>query len=205
MNINKFLKKISSEIRVNFKSVTFDKVSDLGYVQFLQTINGGYFFENGVHFYSVNAVDDYNDLENNNCILGKLYDFAHIDDLYFIGQDVFGNQFAINNSNNSIVSLNIETGDFEWISQNFLEFISKIYNDYDYFAGTNLINKLERNYIEDLANGFRLCPKYPFVLGGSYEIENLYLKFHTENLKFNATLAKQIYEKEDGTDFTLSF
>ena len=96
---------------------------------------------------------------------------------------------------------NIETGDTEILSENFLELLSKIYSDFDFYSGANFLNDLKRNWMEDLANGFRLCPKYPFVLGGSYEIENLYLKLHQENLKFNASLARQILDHKDGTNF----
>lgn len=129
-------------------------------------------------------------------------DFAELArGLNCFAQDVFGNQFAFKDG--GVVFFNIETGEQEPISKNFGSWVDTIFNDIDYYTGISLINLLEPNVKEDLSHGFRLCPKYPFVLGGEYQLDNLYLKYFDENIKYNSSIAKQIYNLKDGQSINL--
>jgi len=76
--------------------------------------------------------------------------------------------------------------------------LSVLLNDVNYFTGVELAKELIENKREDLSAGFRLCPKMPFVMGGEYKLDNLYLKLFDKNLSYNAAIARQVICLEDG-------
>jgi hypothetical protein len=49
-----------------------------------------------------------------------------------------------------------------------------------------------------------LIPKIPFVLGGKYEVDNLYAGNIVDAMRFRASLARQISAIPDGTAITIS-
>ena len=113
------------------------------------------------------------------------------------GQDIFGNLFAFRNSG-KVVFLNIETAEIEEIASDFKDWLEVFLCDVNYFTGVELIKDLNEVEAEELARGYRLCPKVPFVMGGSYQKENLYLKFSDKNINYNASIARQLVGLKDG-------
>ena len=49
-----------------------------------------------------------------------------------------------------------------------------------------------------LSQGYRLSPIKPFVLGGEYVNQNLFLNKYIDNLELNSSIALQIYGLPDG-------
>ncbi len=111
--------------------------------------------------------------------------------------DLFGNQFVI--ENDLISFLNIESGELTEVCSDRRYLIDAIEKDFDYFTVRNISEKLSHTDIIQLANGFRFCPKFPFVLGGEYEFNNIYLKECFSNIDLNFSIAFQMHNLPDGT------
>ena len=179
-----------------------NKLIDKTYLEFTSMFNGAYFFNNSLHFFRCgHEVIDYQDIQLINKIIFKYYKNFLNDMLFFFAEDVFGNLFGFEQSE-KIIMFNIESGDKEVISSDFNNYLNALFNDIEYFTG--------RKYASDpaisnqLNKGYRLCPKYPFVLGGEYSSINLTLKWFEENYIFNSDIARQIKNHPDGTNFTIS-
>lgn len=65
------------------------------------------------------------------------------------------------------------------------------------FWSYGIVKKTHINYNE------RLCPIIPFVVGGEYEIENLYAGSFPNYILANANIANQVYNLPEGTDIQL--
>lgn len=176
-----------------------DKIGDVAYNEFTSKINGGYFFTRSLQLYSLTSLNSYHSIK----VINDLFvsEYKHLaDGLIFFGQDIFGNQFGFEKS--GIVFFNIETADRELIASNFSEWLNVIMNDLEYFTGLRLAEDWvkEKGYID---YNERLCPKMPFVLGGNYDLPNLYLNSSVNNIKFNSSIALQIHDLPDGADFNI--
>ncbi|MBK7638390.1 MAG: hypothetical protein IPJ13_32070 [Saprospiraceae bacterium] len=95
--------------------------------------------------------------------------------------------------------LNIETGELEYITNGeFDQFVEILLGDINYFTGSTLIQKYSDIDKEMLSQGYRLSPIKPFVLGGEYVNQNLFLNKYIDNLELNSSIALQIYGLPDG-------
>jgi hypothetical protein len=119
----------------------------------------------------------------------------NIDKVKCFGKDVFSNQYVFYTDGVGI--LYIESGEIEYISKDFDEWLSIIKDDMDYYTGLSLSTKWSK-LNGKLKYNESLSPKTPFILGGEYEIENLYNQDSISNLIFFSNLAKQIYELPNG-------
>ncbi len=54
----------------------------------------------------------------------------------------------------------------------------------------------------EVAVGKRLLPKVPFILGGKFTVDNLYLLDSITGMKLRGDLARQIKNSPDGTKVT---
>jgi SMI1 / KNR4 family (SUKH-1) len=195
--INKQVKIDVSEPLINASL----PISDSEYYHFLKRCNGGFFFEQALHLYSVNGIFKYCDIEEINRIFQEAYgDLAK--GAYAFGQDVFGNQFIFISSQISL--FNIETAEIEPIANSFIEWIEHIFADTDYLTGVSILQEWKAGE-EKLEFGQRLCPKKPFVVGGEYSVENLYNIDIEKNLLYNSHIAKQIHDLPDGTPIKFGF
>lgn len=176
-------------------------ISDKFYLDFIKTYNGGYFFDKALHiygctnkftFHSINKINDKINHEYGKISYGN----------FFFASDVFGNQYCYDFQIGHIFLFNIESGDKEFVANNFLEWIEAIKSETDYYTGQSIIQKWEGimlpvNYDE------RLTPKKPFVIGGDYHPNNLRVEKLDKILEFNSSIAKQIYDLPDGTSITI--
>lgn len=182
------------------KSSLPKNIFDKEYINFLRKKNGGYYFNNGIHIYGNSPQYSYHDLDYmNNLVKGE---YGNLAKGFFFGEDVFGNLFGF--LNNNVISLDIESADIKVISDNFSNWMQLVLDDLDFFTAFSITEQLSLNMIKFLAKGNRLSPKIPFVLGGEYEGGNLVLKNFEENIKFNASIAKQIYNTPDGGKFNIT-
>ena len=177
-------------------------INDIAYFDFIkQSRNGGFFYGKSLHLYGYSNNVDFHNIESVNQTLKEQFkDIAA--GLFFYGQDIFGHQFAFDNTRNKIVFFNIETGDKEVVANDFSDWVDLLLDETDYFTGKNLAKNWEEK--NTLNFGQRLCPKIPFILGGDYALSNLYASYYPDFLISNANIAHQIYGLSDGEKFKIT-
>ena len=193
-------KNISKEYDTNgvdYKELEKTKkyTSDENYFFFISKISdGGYFHDYALHIYGYNTTRDFNCISIVNNVLKT--EFGDIfNGLYSFGEDVFGNQFVF--SKEGILFFNIETGERKLVANTFSDWLKVLNQDILYFSGKNFSSYLKESV------GTRLCPKIPFVIGGEYDFENLYVSSFPKYISLNANIAKQIYNLPDGTNIKI--
>lgn len=198
--VDKLKKEKSKSIEV-FDERLDILISDKSYAEYLRIENGGYYFDNSLHFFGISK-EKYHSINLINKIIKDLYG-PMTDELTFIGEDIFGNLFCFN-SEGIYYHFNIESGEIENMGANFNGFLNRLYDELDFYTGKNLVFYLNIDQINSLSNGFRYSPKLPFVLGGKYEKNNLQLKEYKENLEFSFSIYIQIKDLPDGTEYCIN-
>ena len=159
--------------------------------------NGFYCFESALHIFPSGSSTHDISLEswNSQQLWRKDYGSLAEKGLFF-AEDIFGVQFCI--LNNKIVTFDPETGDTELIANNLENWAKCILDDYEFLTGFSFAHSWQQRY-GAIPPGKRLLPKIPFVLGGEFEIENLYVLDSIKGMQFRADLARQIKDNPDGT------
>jgi hypothetical protein len=146
-------------------------VEDL--INLLNKRNGFYGFESALHVFPVETdgeeigLIDWND----NSLWIDCYDDLARNAIFF-AEDVFGGQFCI--KKDGIYTFDPETGSFDYLAPDINEWCKNILEDYQVLTGYPLANAWQKKY-GSIPAGYRLAPKIPFVVGGKYEPDNLYL------------------------------
>lgn len=160
--------------------------------------NGFYAFESALHFFPATTI-------NQSIIDVNLWNSANlwkneysnsVEDYLFFAEDIFGGQFCV--FNEKIHTFDPETEETEEIASNFDDWAKCILEEYNYLTGFELAHEWQ------MKNGFvpvgkRLLPKIPFVLGGKFTLDNLYLLDSVTGMKLRGDLAQQIKNSPDGT------
>jgi hypothetical protein len=162
--------------------------------------NGGFFFNNALHLFGSNEGDLDFDIVVFNQLVKDIYK-SKVEDYFFFAADLFGNLFAFRDS--KVYLFFIDSGEFEFVSNNFEDWVDIVINEPDYYIGYKYVDNADALTIIKLSEGYRMGATLPFVLGGAYSIENLRLKHYKENLYFNASIASQISDLPDGTPIVL--
>ena len=157
-------------------------------------IEGGFYYSKALHIYD-NSEFPFHDILYRTDHIKGLYKAFLPQDIVCFAEDIFANQFII--SPEGVFWLIIETGKIEKLGQGIEDWASLIIEESNYYAGGTLFRnwcELNRNidYYE------RLTPKIPFMLGGLYEIDNLYANNFEKIVEFNASLAMQTSGLNDG-------
>ena len=118
----------------------------------------------------------------------------------FFGEDVFGGQFCIRNG--MVQSFDPETGLYAAIASTLSEWVKLLLSDYNYLTGYSLSHEWQIKN-GPLSNGMRLLPKKPFVLGGAFEINNLYSMNDVKGMQFRSSIANEIRHLPDGSEVTI--
>lgn len=119
----------------------------------------------------------------------------------FFAEDIFGGQFCI--MDGSIYTFDPETGAKENLAYSLEGWAQAVVTDYNVLTGFPLAHSWqEENGL--LPPGKRLLPKVPFVAGGEFKLENLYLSDAVEGMKFRAHLANQIKDLPDGAQINFN-
>jgi hypothetical protein len=113
----------------------------------------------------------------------------------FFAEDVFGGQYCIRQG--KVFTFDPETGVFEALSSTLGEWADEILSDYQFRTGYSLAHAWQSNNLK-LRPGMRLLPKVPFVIGGKFEVENLYSIADAKGMAFRASIANQIRNLPDG-------
>jgi hypothetical protein len=123
-----------------------------------------------------------------------------LSDTLFFAEDAFGGQFCIRGG--SVGSFNPEEGVFTAVAASLGEWASYITSECNFATGYPLAHSWQMEN-RPLVPGERLLPKTPFVLGGKFELQNLYACRDVEGMRFRALIANQIRNLPDGSQVVL--
>lgn len=182
------LTSISSKYLLENKNS--ERISELK--EILNIKNGFYAFEGALHFFSDN--------EHKNYQIWKDSYKGLADNLLCFAEDAFGNQFCI--KDNAIYFFDSETANIEFLAHNFEEWAKIILNDYNFYTAFPIMHEWQsKNGVLPLNH--RLVPKKPFILGGEYNINNLYNSDSIKSMQFRGEIADRIKNLPDGSKLTL--
>jgi hypothetical protein len=205
LNTDKLL-SISSEGICDSKPQLDESIKDIlgtlsdEFHNLLSVKNGFYAFESALHVFPATNDSVPNLSLWNSPDLWKSEYSSSIKDYLFFAEDIFGVQFCI--FMNEICTFDPETEEIEAIAPSFDEWSKCILEKYNYWTGFDLAHQwqLENGIIPI---GKRLLPKIPFVLGGKFAIDNLYLLDSVTGMIIRGDLARQIKYCPEGTKIKL--
>lgn len=162
----------------------------------LKLRNGFYSLESALHFFPAQATEqEYGISEwNSDKLWRKSYERLE-EGLLFFAEDIFGGQFCI--YGDKIYQFDPETASLEYMADGFEEWARKIIQDYDYYTGYSLAKEWQKKN-GPIPKNNRLVPKLPFVMGGEFSLENLYLADSVTGMRDRANIANQIKNLPDG-------
>lgn len=119
---------------------------------------------------------------------------------FFFGENIFGEQFAISEGN--YYTFDPFAGTFAHVGTTLEDWASWLIDNFNTATGYPLAAQWAKT------NGFtdqygRLAQKIPFILGGQYDIANLYEAHSADILDFAATIYNQIKDLPGGTAIKL--
>jgi hypothetical protein len=166
----------------------------------LEQKNGFYAFESALHVLPL-LPDPASGLEGwnaENLWRGEYKDLAN--GLLFFAEDVFQNQFCL--SATRVLRFLAQTGQTEFMADSLESWASLILSDYAAQTGWNLAHEWQAVH-GPIPRGKRLMPKIPFIFGGEYTLDNLWVGNPLEGMLFKADLALQTRHLKDGTKIRL--
>lgn len=118
----------------------------------------------------------------------------------FFAEDVFGCQFGI--ARTGVLSFDAETGETTAIADTLADWADLISHESRALTGWPLAEAWQSRF-GAIGVKQRLSPKVPFVLGGEFEIDNLFAVDSMESMRFRGDIARQIKEAPDGTNISI--
>lgn len=190
-NIQRFLEMSSESLghNMNDKNTLNNlKLSDL--YDLLVQKNGFSVFEGSMRFLTTDVsfernLDRWNDWLSEKVSAG----------LFFFADNILGESFCFYEE--KFWKYDFESGDLEYISDDFIEFVNKIVQDYNYYSAHSLAQQWQSIHGKIDFDSV-LMPKIPFVLGGEYTLDNLYLVNIYDAIEFKIYLNRKIKNLEDG-------
>lgn len=173
------------------ESARFAELAEL-----LRRKNGFYAFESALHVFPSHSTDAVTGLDVWNapdCWRDAYDDLC--EGCFFFAEDVFGGQFCIRDDR--ICSFDPETGDVEPMADGLEGWAARVLEDYPVLTGYPLAHQWQVAH-GPLEMGKRLVPKLPFVGGGDFTLENLYVLDAREAMRQRGELAVQIRDLPDG-------
>jgi hypothetical protein len=164
--------------------------------------NGFYALESALHVFPTHSSQhEIGIFDWNESVLWRSAYKGLADGCLFFAEDLFGGQFCIKDSN--IYIFDPETGSLEYMADDIESWAQTLLRDYEVLTGYPLAHQWQK-LNGQLPAGKRLLPRVPFVLGGEFVLNNLYLAEAVEGMKFRADIANQIKDLPDGTQIRLS-
>ncbi|GAA2997630.1 SMI1/KNR4 family protein [Actinokineospora diospyrosa] len=160
--------------------------------------NGFYAFESALHVFGLGAAES-PDLERWNA--GECWRDAYAgsaEGYLFFAEDVFGFQYAVSADGERVVLFDPETAGVERVADSLGAWAAEVLAEADYRTGHPLARAWQERF-GALPPGSRLLPKMPFVAGGKYEVDNLYLLDAVEGMRVRGSIAVQIRDLPEGT------
>jgi hypothetical protein len=119
----------------------------------------------------------------------------------FFAEDIFGCQFCFRRDS-IICTFDPETGAIEEMTSSLTDWAKEILAEYDFRTGYPLAHAWQMEN-SPLPRGIRLLPKRPFVLGGKFEVENLYSLNEVEGMLFRSSISNQIRNLPEGSQVVI--
>lgn len=167
--------------------------------ELLRQRNGFYAFESALHVYAAGdpgalggSLEEWNASTGWRAVFGSM-----ADGLVFFAEDIFGSQFAL--SGNQIAIFEPETGQVDVMATSIEDWADQLLADHEMFTGFPLARDWQSVHGQ-LSPGQRLVPKVPFVLGGAFEVDNVYALDASEGMGVRGELAVQIRDMPEGGD-----
>lgn len=169
-------------------------------LELLSVKNGFYAFEGALHVFPAGGegvcdVDTWNEASRWRNRYPELPD-----GLIFFAEDAFGGQFGIDEM--GVYFFGPETGELDKVAGTVEEWAAVLLLDYRSLTGYPLAHEWQETH-GALEAGSRLVPKTPFVLGGRFDVANLFALESVRAMRTYANLASQIRGLPDGTQVTL--
>jgi len=171
--------------------------------QLIENYNGLFAFHRALHVFGCTPTVSFHDILKRNTPerWRGMYGDA-VKSLRFFAEEAFGNLYAYGPT--GIVFFDIESAESTVVAANFEGWTNYIANDTDYATGRSLLEKWSAAH-GPLPFGSRLCPKKLFIIGGQYEVGNLYATDWERNLEFHAEVARQLKNLPEGTKVKIEF
>ncbi len=158
--------------------------------------NGFYALESALHVFPSHSDEKEIGLDEwNSDVLWRNEYQGMADGCLFFAEDVFGGQFCI--KGNKIYTFDPETGALDYLADDIEGWVTAIISDYEVLTGYPLAHQWQEHHGQ-LPAKKRLLPKVPFVAGGEFTLDNLYLNDAIDGMKFRADIANQIKDLPDG-------
>lgn len=186
------------EIPEKLRGVAGSLLDDL--LKMLNKRNGFYALESALHVFPTHSgqaeigISDWNE----NSLWRDNYKGLANNCLFF-AEDIFGGQFCIRD--NLIHTFDPETGVLEYLASDIEGWSNLIINDYEVLTGYTLGHQWQMKYGK-IPPKKRLVPRIPFVAGGEFSLENLYLADAVEGMRYRGDIANQIKDLPDGANIT---
>lgn len=165
----------------------------------LNVKNGFLAFESALHVYACSARERYDDIIQRNSTFSPLIRYG-ISGTCF-AEDIFGFQYFIDISG-PVLMLDLESGVVDFVAEDLEGWAKYVLSDIELSTGWNFARQWQiKNGA--IPPGMRLSPKIPFVLGGDYNIDNMFLADSFEICAFRYNLYKQIKNMSDGESVIL--
>ena len=193
-NSTESLNSVDPSLSVELTDQAGTLVDDL--LEMLSIRNGFYALESALHVFPSHSTESDIGLDEwNSESLWRSEYKEMLGNCLFFAEDLFGSQFCI--KDNKVYTFDPETGEFEYLAENIEGWAQAIIEDYNALTGYPLAHKWQQNN-GVLPSNKRLLPKIPFVAGGEFALENLYLGDSVKAMQFRASLANQIRDLPDG-------
>jgi hypothetical protein len=163
--------------------------------------NGFYGFESSLHVFPTQSTRSEISLDrwNESVCWRSAYD-GMADGCLFFAEDVFGGQFALKSG--GVYQFDPETARQEFVASDLEGWAEALLSDYKVLTGYPLAHQWQARY-GAIPAGKRLVPKLPFVLGGQFSLDNLYLLDAVKAMRLRGSIATQIRDLPDGSAIKL--
>lgn len=166
--------------------------------QLLRFKNGLYAFESALHVFPSQLSESGWSLEEwNDRALWRFEYRGLADGMLFFAEDAFGNQFCIRQDR--ICFFDSETGECRELADSLEAWAELIFEDYDFQTGYPLLHEWQSKNGR-LSASQRLVPKFPFVLGGEYKLENLVAMDSMRVMQARGNIAWQLQDVPEGAE-----
>lgn len=193
-NASSALSEHEPELTGRLRGLAGSLADDL--LRMLHQRNGFYALEGALHVFPAHSSQEEIGLDDwNEDTLWRNDYKGSADGCLFFAEDVFGGQFCI--KNNQIYTFDPETGALDYLADDIEGWVEAIISDYEVLTGYPLAHQWQKQNGQ-LPVKKRLLPKVPFVAGGEFMLDNLYLAEAVEGMRFRADIANQIKDLPDG-------
>ena len=172
--------------------------------QMIEAKNGFYAFEHALHVFPLRSditgtmtLEDW----NSDTLWRNAYG-GLADGFLFFAEDIFADQFCLSARQDGILRFSAETGETTLLAESIGRWAELLLSNYKGETGWTLAHEWQSKNGQ-LQFGQRLHPKIPFVLGGKYQLDNLYADDAVERMLFNGDLATQLKDLPDGAQIRL--